>query len=144
MFETQLKRFGVAAEAPPKLSAQLLSELRTVIQGASTIVSMHPDQATEAIVDCALALGKPFAAVLCCVFPHSFPERFIVEDANRSGHRVVSYEQFLEYLQWKPDQSGLLKASRVYLPCVGKNCAIHSQTERVALTGTKTVYAKHW
>ena len=34
---------------------------------------MHPDQATEAIVDCAIELGRPWAIVPCCVFPHSYP-----------------------------------------------------------------------
>ena len=33
------------------------------------LVGMHPDQATEPIVDAALAMGKPFAVVPCCVFP---------------------------------------------------------------------------
>lgn len=39
------------------------------LQTCSIIVGLHPDQATDAIVDCALQLGKPFAAVPCCVFP---------------------------------------------------------------------------
>jgi len=38
-------------------------------------VGMHPDQATEPIIDAALALGKPFAVVPCCVFPDLFPHR---------------------------------------------------------------------
>ncbi|KAK3250706.1 hypothetical protein CYMTET_39925 [Cymbomonas tetramitiformis] len=49
------------------------------IQACSMVVGMHPDQATEAIVDCARELGKrwrqPFAVVPCCVFPRLFPLR---------------------------------------------------------------------
>jgi hypothetical protein len=39
------------------------------------LVGMHPDQATEPIIDAALALGKSFAVVPCCVFPDLFPDR---------------------------------------------------------------------
>jgi hypothetical protein len=59
------------------------------------VVGLHPDQATEAIVDCALRANKPFAVVPCCVFPLLFPERQL------SGQPVRSYEQFLDYLQAK-------------------------------------------
>jgi hypothetical protein len=38
-------------------------------------VGMHPDQATEAIADFAIAHRKPFAIVPCCVFPQLHPER---------------------------------------------------------------------
>ena len=31
-------------------------------------MGMHPDEATESIVDVALACRKPFAIVPCCVF----------------------------------------------------------------------------
>lgn len=36
---------------------------------------MHADQATEPLVDWALALNKPFAVLPCCVFPNLFPAR---------------------------------------------------------------------
>ena len=36
------------------------------------LVGLHPDQATEAIVDAALARNLPFAVVPCCVFPGLF------------------------------------------------------------------------
>ncbi len=38
-------------------------------------MGLHPDQATDAILDAALALGKPFAVVPCCVFARLFPHR---------------------------------------------------------------------
>jgi hypothetical protein len=45
------------------------------LRGASLLVGMHPDQATEFIVSCALALHKPWAVVPCCVFGREFPTR---------------------------------------------------------------------
>ena len=35
----------------------------------SLIAAMHPDEATEEIVDTAVQMRKPFAIVPCCVFP---------------------------------------------------------------------------
>ena len=40
-------------------------------------VGMHPDQATDAIVDLCLAAQKPFAVVPCCVFPRLFNTRVL-------------------------------------------------------------------
>ena len=54
---------------------------------------MHPDQPTEAIVDAALAHGKPFAVVPCCVFPSLFPHRQL-----RTGQGVNTYSGFVRYL----------------------------------------------
>ncbi|KAF1772834.1 Nucleic acid-binding, OB-fold [Phytophthora cactorum] len=51
---------------------KLYSELFT---DCSVFVGMHPDEATEAIVDAALKLGKPFAIVPCCVMSRVFPDR---------------------------------------------------------------------
>ena len=39
------------------------------------IIGMHPDQATEPIIDMALKYQKPFAVVPCCVFAHENPHR---------------------------------------------------------------------
>ena len=48
---------------------------RAAFQGCRLIVGLHPDQATEAIVDLALAVGSPFAIVPCCVYSAEFPKR---------------------------------------------------------------------
>ena len=50
-------------------------------------------QATDHIVDLALAAGKPFAIVPCCVFPRQNSHR-----RTKDGGPVRSYEQFIEYL----------------------------------------------
>jgi len=62
----------------------------------SVVVGMHPDQATEAMVDLALAHGKPFAIVPCCVFPKLFAARRLSD-----GGSVSTYSELVEYLLQK-------------------------------------------
>ena len=49
----------------------------------SVLVGMHSDQATEEIVDLALAHDMPFSVVPCCVFPKLFSHRKIPISAYR-------------------------------------------------------------
>jgi hypothetical protein len=77
---------------------------------------MHPDQATEPIVDAALRLNKPFAVVPCCVFPDAFPERAL------DGAPVRSYAQFLDYLRAK--DPGIETA---YLPFQGRSRVLYKR-----------------
>ena len=67
-----------------------------LLENASLLVGLHPDQATEAIVDVALSLGIPFAVVPCCVFPKLFPQRRLT-----SGQRVKNCGGSLRYLRAK-------------------------------------------
>ena len=55
---------------------------------------MHPDQATEPIVDLALRLGVPFAVVPCCVYPGLFPFRV------QKGTGVLGVGPGLRALGW--------------------------------------------
>jgi len=66
-----------------------------LLQTASLVVGLHPDQATEAIVDLALANGRKFAVVPCCVFPGLFPGRTL------EGQEVRTVTQFCAYLKSK-------------------------------------------
>ena len=66
---------------------QLLSELGRVV----LLVAMHPDQATEDVVEVGLRHDIPFAVVPCCVFAHLDPRR------------PTTYEGFLEHLASKND-----------------------------------------
>ena len=82
---------------PPELLArpfdeELLSDLQKVV----LLVAMHPDQATEDVVDLGLRNDIPFAVVPCCVFAHLNPKR------------PTTYEGFLEYLAGK--NSGVRRA----------------------------------
>jgi hypothetical protein len=56
------------------------------------VVGMHPDQATEPIVDFALKAGKPFAVVPCCVFPRENRHRRVEakrSDSSRNSREAV-------------------------------------------------------
>ena len=74
------------------LEAALLREPR-LISDAAAVVGMHPDEATECIVDCALLHGVPFAVVPCCATPNLFPNRRCA-----TGCRVKKYGGLVEYL----------------------------------------------
>jgi hypothetical protein len=67
------------------------------------IVGLHPDQATDAIVDAALAFQKPFAVVPCCVFPYLFTHRRL-RIADEQLVPVVDRDQLCDYLMQRcPD-----------------------------------------
>lgn len=78
---------GIEEAAPGALPRHeaMLFEASTYARfaGASCFVGMHPDQATDGIVDAALAFGRPFAVVPCCVFPTLFAARRVGPDGRR-------------------------------------------------------------
>ncbi|KAL6768163.1 hypothetical protein ACKKBF_B38055 [Auxenochlorella protothecoides x Auxenochlorella symbiontica] len=84
------------------------------LRGASAVVAMHPDQATEFAVDLALALDVPMAVVPCCVYASDFPHRRLPD-----GRRVTSHEDFVEYLCAKHPSIGTAT-----LPFEGKNTLV--------------------
>ena len=67
---------------------------KEIIKSCSIIFGMHPDEATDAIVEIAGKFSKSFAVVPCCVFPTKFVGRFL-----KNGEFVVEYEQFVKYIQ---------------------------------------------
>jgi hypothetical protein len=79
--------------SPGPVRCMTLQELVTtephLITRCAALVGLHPDEATEHIVDLALARGKPFAVVPCCVMPHLFPPR----NLTSSGALVVGVPQ---------------------------------------------------
>lgn len=107
----------VDTEAAPPLPGRVLELLRE----ASIIVGMHPDQATEAIVDLALRSAKPFAVVPCCVFSADSPNRRL-ED----GRTVVNYTQFVRYLLEKGRKAGRVVEAQT-LPFDGKNVVLFAK-----------------
>ena len=89
--------------------------LGEAIARCDVLVGMHPDQATEPVVDAAIALDKPFAVVPCCVFPELFPDR-----RTADGAPVRTYVEFVDYLVAKhPD------AKLGYLPFKGRNRVVY-------------------
>ena len=63
------------------------------LEQCSMVVGMHPDEATDAIVDFALLHDKPFAVVPCCVFPKRFSHRRLA-----NGEAVTTWEQYCEHI----------------------------------------------
>jgi hypothetical protein len=80
------------AEAEPAEEAASAAEVWRTLLRVGLAVGMHPDEATEGIVDFALAAGVPFAVVPCCVYSRSFPSR-----VDSSGRRISSLPRFIEY-----------------------------------------------
>jgi hypothetical protein len=92
---------GVSSACLPRQLCQLFgmdfaSEHPDLWSTCSVVVGMHPDQATEPIVDLALAHGKPFAVVPCCVFARETPGR-----RCRDGTPVEQHAEFCVYLSEK-------------------------------------------
>jgi hypothetical protein len=83
-------------------------------QKCSVVVGMHPDEATEPIVDLCLRSGKAFAIVPCCVYPDMNRHRKLAD-----GSQVRTWEQFLCYLQAK--DTGIMRTN---LPFPGRNVVL--------------------
>ena len=64
-------------------------------KSSEIVIGMHPDEATEAIVDWAILHQKSFAVVPCCVFPTLFPNRLL------ENQPVRTLEEFILYLKRK-------------------------------------------
>ena len=96
------------------------SFVRETLRACVMVVGMHSDQATEWIVDFALAHRVRFAVVPCCVCPGLFPRR---RRADGSGALVRSHAEFCEYLRSKA-RPGEIEIAR--LPFEGKNTVVFS------------------
>lgn len=88
-----------------------------LIKSCSLIIGMHPDEATELIVDVAIKNHINFAVVPCCVFHTKFPDRKL-----KNGKEVIEYNDLIEYLLEKEDS---IKVS--YLNIEGRNKVLYKQ-----------------
>jgi hypothetical protein len=88
------------------------------ISTCSAIVALHPDEATDAIVDTAVRLRVPFVIVPCCVFNRLFPSR---RKPTKPDEPVSTYQDLLEYLMAK-DES----IQKTTLPFEGANTILWS------------------
>jgi hypothetical protein len=80
------------------------------------VVGLHPDEATEDILDVALRMGDVSVAIVpCCVFPSFFPMRQL-----HGGGFVNTHEEFCQYLLEKDP-----RLQRATLPFEGKNEVIY-------------------
>ena len=79
---------AATAPLPPRLVTSAAEVARRFL-GASVIVGLHPDAATEPLVDFALAHRIPFAVVPCCVHARAAPKRSLPTPAASTGAAVV-------------------------------------------------------
>ncbi|GMH88543.1 hypothetical protein TL16_g11187 [Triparma laevis f. inornata] len=96
----------------PRVLLQLLKNHLHVLHPPTPpplVVGIHPDEATEAIVDAAIANRAPFAVVPCCIYSRIFRDR------THNGNPVRTYEQFMDYLQAKTPGIQVRKSQRKYL-----------------------------
>lgn len=84
------------------------------VHGCKVVVGLHPDQATGAVVDLALAFDLPFAVAPCCTFADDFPERMLA-----SGAPVRTYDDLVEWLKARS-----LGTEVEFLPFQGKNLVV--------------------
>jgi hypothetical protein len=89
-----------------------------LLSTCSAIIALHPDEATDAIVDTAVARRIPFCIVPCCVFFRLFPHR------RKPGSRdpVSTHADLLEYLMAKDET-----IQQTTLPFAGANVVLWSR-----------------
>ena len=116
--EIKAKRFRQLVTTFDETTLSTCRDLQDMVQNASLLVGMHADGATEAIVDAAIRLKRPFVVVPCCVFPRLFSDRTI-EEQDGSMVQVRTHEQFCQYLLQKD-----CRFVREVLPFEGRNVAI--------------------
>ena len=78
---------------------------------------MHPDEATEPIIDTALEY-EAFAVVPCCVFAREAALRGV--SAAPTGEEVTTYEHLVEYLIAKD-----ARIQRSFLGFKGRNIVLY-------------------
>ncbi|KAJ3010560.1 UNVERIFIED_CONTAM: hypothetical protein HDU68_002081 [Siphonaria sp. JEL0065] len=88
------------------------------IRNATLLVGLHPDQATGAIVETAIACNLPFAVIPCCVFKDDFNDRIL-----KNGKPVSTTVDLVDWIkEKKPD--GQVKTQ--FLNFQGKNLVVYS------------------
>lgn len=109
-----------------------------LLRAASLLVGMHPDQATEPLVDYALQHRKPFVVVPCCVFVRELGGHRVIRDTgsapsipppppgeppcnSTAGAKLVAtYEEYLDFLQGKDR-----RIQRRFLNFRGRNAVLY-------------------
>lgn len=81
------------------------------LDSTKLIIGLHPDEATEALVDTALYFNIRFCVIPCCVFSSDNPQRRL-----KNGNSPTSYLDFCTYLKEK--FSGIKEEN---LNFIGKN-----------------------
>ncbi len=95
--------------------AQRSEQHGSLLARCTCIVGLHPDSATVPIVETALALGKPFAVVPCCVF--------LGDSGAPTAMATRSWDDYCAYLLRKAPPGTIAEA---YLPMCGRNRVLYS------------------
>ena len=85
------------------------------------VVGMHPDEATDAIVELSLQHGKPFAVVPCCVYWRLFPHL-----KTADGRQVRLPDELNEYLVGLAPE-GEIRQAELGFP--GRNVVLYTLPE---------------
>jgi hypothetical protein len=107
------------------LALPVVDHSHDLLRGCSALVALHPDEATDSVVDAAVSSRKPFCVVPCCVFSRLFPHRRVVggrqgED-GAGGRPVCTRADLVDYLCEKHPA-----IQRATLPFVGSNTILWS------------------
>ena len=107
---------------PPSPTAKKL------LNDATCVVAMHPDEATEPAVCAAASLGLPFAVVPCCIFASKFPHRrqFWKCDPAQAKRGVKDWDTFCDYLAERATALGSCDVKTETLALVGRNKVVYS------------------
>ena len=91
-------------------------DINDLFKNSSLLIGMHPDEATDAILEYACYYQKPLAIVPCCVYAEVFTHRKIADKP------VLTYENLLNYLQFYPHNP----LQRISLPFSGRNIVLYN------------------
>ena len=102
--------------------------IRELVLNCSILAGMHPDEATEAMIDTSLRLGKPFALLPCCVFRNLNRERQERrkqrQQAEGGTDPFRSYSTFCHYLLNEKAPAGI-RIQTENLPFEGRNKVVY-------------------
>lgn len=100
----------------------------------TAIFGLHPDQATDSIIDYALKHRIPFACIPCCIFKASFPHRSL-----KSGQKVSTYGGLIQYLREKDTRIRLAE-----LPFEGRNIVLYMRKRDYCVLADTAGNKKLW
>jgi len=82
---------------PDKEQIEVCSAEHDLVSRCSAIVALHPDEATDSIINVAVQRRIPFVIVPCCVFARLFPNRRLLG----SNMPVSTYVDLIQYIKSK-------------------------------------------
>ncbi|KAI9347294.1 hypothetical protein BDR26DRAFT_799651 [Obelidium mucronatum] len=115
---------ALLADLPFKYKQQYFTpeSVTDEIRAASLLVGLHPDQATGAIVETAIACNLPFAVIPCCVFRDDFSDRYL-----KNGNPVATTMDLVEWIKEKKSPG---QVQTRFLNFQGKNLVVYFLGER--------------